>query len=389
MNPISRRKIIIVGPAHPYRGGNALFVADLHDILQKSFDVSIYNYSLLYPSLLFPGVTQYDRSEKVIRPVPSRRLINSINPFNWVRVARRLRREKADLVIFDWWQPFFGPCHWTITRLIRRQYAGRLVFVTENVVSHEGRFIDRLLTRIGLANASSFIALSDQVLRELRSFSDQPVYRSELPVYSGSRGAAADADKQRELGLDDKDQVLLFFGYIRRYKGLDLLIRALPEIAAQLPRVRLLIVGEFYDKPERYLQLIDSVGVKSRVTLIDRYVANEEVAGYYGVADVVVLPYRSATQSGILNMAFGFGKPAVVTRVGGLAEFVIPGETGVVVEPDSPAALARGVIEFFRLRDRIDFSANVRARAEQNQFSRMPQLIQTILQSSGTEAGNG
>jgi len=385
MNTTRRRKIILVGPAHPYRGGNALFVADLHDILQNTFDVTIYNYSLLYPSWLFPGVTQYDRSGKVVRPVPSLRLINSINPFNWIRVARRLRLENADLVVFDWWQPFFGPCHGVITRLIRRQYAGRLVFVTENVVSHEGRFIDRLLTRIGLANASCFIALSDQVVGELRSFGDQPVYRSELPVYSGSRDAAKKADKRRELGLDEKDQVLLFFGYVRKYKGLDLLIRALPAIAAQLPRVRLLIVGEFYDKPDYYLQLIDSLGMKSRVTLIDRYVANEEVAGFYRAADVVVLPYRSATQSGILNMAYGHGKPAVVTRVGGLAEFVIHGETGLIVDPDSPGALARGVIEFFRLRGRIDFSAQIRARAGENQFSRMPQLIQTILGSVGSE----
>jgi len=380
----TKKKIVLIGPAYPYRGGNALFVAHTYEALQDHFDINIYNYKLLYPSFLFPGTTQYDKSTKQVMKVPSERLVNSINPFNWINVANKLKKEEADLIIFDWWHPFFGFCHGIISYLIRKKYKNKILFITENVVSHEDNFIDRFLTKFGLRNASKFLTLSGIVEKDVQQYANgKKVYRSELPVYDCyQQNDEIDIKKTKEeLGFSKDSIVLLFFGYVRKYKGLDILIEAYPEILTEIPEARLLIVGEFYDKPGLYLAQIKKLGIEDKVKVVNEFVPNEDVAKYYEVSDVVILPYRSATQSGILNVAYGFNKPVIVTDVGGLSEFVNEGKTGFVVKPDSPNAIVEGVKNFIDVKSEVDFFGHISEMNKKNNFNNLPKVIMQIIEA--------
>jgi glycosyltransferase involved in cell wall biosynthesis len=377
------KKIIIIGPAYPYRGGNALFVAHTYEALQDHFDINIYNYKLLYPSFLFPGTTQYDKSAQQVKRVPNKRVVNSINPLNWFTVAGKLKKENADLIIFDWWHPFFGLCHGIISWLIRKKYKNKILFITENVVSHEDNFIDRFLTKFGLRNASKFLTLSGIVEKDVQQYAKgKKVYRSELPVYDCyQQNNEIDIKKTKEeLGFSKDSIVLLFFGYVRKYKGLDILIEAFPKILAEIPEARLLIVGEFYDKPELYLEQIKKLGIEDKIKVVNEFVPNEDVAKYYEVSDVVVLPYRSATQSGILNLAYGFNKPVIATDVGGLAEFIEEGKTGFVVKPNSPNAIVEGVKNFINLKSEVDFVNHINELNKKNSFNQLPEVIHKIIE---------
>jgi D-inositol-3-phosphate glycosyltransferase len=383
LNP-KRKKIIIIGPAYPYRGGNALFVTSMYETLKEYFNVKIYNYKLLYPSLLFPGTTQFDKSEKQVFKVPSHRIVNSISPLNWIIIARRIIKEKVDLIIFDWWHPFFGPCHGIISILIKNKYKGKILFVTENVVSHESNRIDKILTRFGLKNASMFLTLSQNVEVELGNlFKDKKIYRAELPVYDcyKSEDSKELQSLKKELGIDAKDKVILFFGYVRKYKGLDILIEAFSKILGILQDTFLLIVGEFYDNQHTYLEQIKKYNIEHKVKVINKFVPNEEVSKYYSISDVVVLPYKSATQSGILNIAYGFNKPVIATNVGGLAEFIVQGKTGLVVKPNSADALANGYFEFLKIKEKEDFESNISEHNRNNSFNKLPVLINSIIEN--------
>jgi len=380
---MTKKKIVIIGPAYPYRGGNSLFVSSLYDVLKDDFEVKIYNYKLLYPSFLFPGTTQFDKSEKNIKKAPSERLINSINPFNWLKVAKKLREEEADLVVFDWWQPFFGPCHRVISSRIKNFYKGKILFITENYISHEGSFIDHTLTKIGLKNAGAFLTLSANVESELKKTAgERKIYRSELPVYDcyQSSGGVSSEEAKVSFGFSRDSKVILFFGYVRKYKGLDLLLDAMPGIIAKDPGIKLLVAGEFYDEFEFYKNIINKRDISSSVYMINKFISNEEVYKYYEPADLVILPYRSGTQSGILNVAYGFLKPVLVTRVGGLAEFVDEGKSGFVIEPDSPEAIVDGVIKFFEEREKFDFPGYISEKVSANGFNNMPALFKQIIE---------
>ena len=362
-----------------------MFVTHTYEALKNHFDVKIYNYKLLYPSFLFPGTTQFDKSKEQVFNVPSERVVNSINPFNWFKVAGLLEKENADLVVFDWWHPFFGFCHGVISFLIRNKYRNKILFITENVVSHEANAIDKFLTILGLKFASKFLALSGIVEKEVQQFSKQKkVYRSELPVYDCYKQTEMQDIKKlkQELGFVDDSLVLLFFGYVRKYKGLDILIEAFPKILSAIPNARLLIVGEFYDNPSEYYELIRKLKIEDKVKVINQFVPNEDVAKYYQAADVVILPYRSATQSGILNVAYGFFKPVIVTDVGGLAEFVDEGKTGFVVKPNSPEAIAEGIRRFLSVQDKVDFKTHITERNRKNSFSQLPEVFENIINES-------
>ena len=376
------KKIIIIGPAYPYRGGNSLFVSHVYDILKNQFEVKIYNYKLLYPSLLFPGKTQFDESGKTIKRAPNERLVNSINPFNWIKAASHIKKEKADLVVFDWWHPFFSFCHFTISFLIKSLYRNRILFITENVISHEANAIDKILTTLGLSNASSFLALSEKVEKDLNFINKgRKIYRSELPIYD-----CYNFDEQKKIvstkkdfGFDESSKLLLFFGYVRKYKGLDLLLDALADLIKKDNSYKILAAGEFYDDEKFYRDKVESLKLDLHVKLLNEFIPNEEVAKYFVPSDLVVLPYRSATQSGILNLAYGFLKPVLVTNVGGLAEFVDDEKTGYVIKPDSQEDLVNGIINFFAQRERINFAENIKNRISQNAFNNLPVLFTKII----------
>ncbi len=376
-------KIIIVGPADPYRGGNVLFAKHLYQVLSGKFQVKFYNYKLLYPSFLFPGTTQYDESKSSLFTVPNIRVVNSLNPFNWVFTAIKLIKENADLIIFNWWHPYFSFCHFTISLILKIKYKNKIIFSLENVISHEGHFIDKILTRIGLSNASAFLTLSDKVSDELKELiPSATIYKTELPVYDCYDLNRSTDSAKEELGFKNTDRVLLFFGYVRKYKGLDILIQALPKILIKIPDIKLLIVGEFYDNYKIYTDLIDKLQLNNYIKLINKFIPNEEVAKYYLSADVVVLPYRSATQSGILNVAYGFKKPVIVTNVGGLAEFVRNEVTGIIVQPNSPDYLADGILKFYSLYRKVNFESNISDFNKENKFNQLPEMFKRIIEKS-------
>lgn len=379
---VPKKKIIIIGPAYPYRGGNALFVSHVYDALKENFEVKIFNYSLLYPSILFPGKTQYDESATLIKKAPNERLVNSISPISWFKVANRIINEKPDLIVFDWWHPFFAFCHFTISELIKKKSRKKILFITENFISHEGNFIDKSLTAIGLKNASAFMVLSGIVEKEVNRIANgRKVYKSELPIYDcyDSKDKTSVSSIRKELGFSEQDNVLLFFGYVRKYKGLDLLIEAFPVIKSSISNAKLLIVGEFYDSPDLYLKRIGDLNIDNDTVVVNKFVRNEDVGKYYNSSDLVILPYRSATQSGILNVAYGFSKPVIVTNVGGLSEFVEDKKTGIIIKPDSPQEIADGVNEFFRLKESVDFEKNIKDFVNKNNFGKLPELFSQII----------
>lgn len=385
---MQKKKIVIVGPAYPYRGGNSLFIGHLNDKLSTQFEVTILNYTLLYPSLLFPGTTQFDKSSVSLKSTKTERIVNSISPFSWFKTAKRIKELSPDLVVFDWWHPFFSFCHYSISFLLGKKFESKILFITENFISHEGHFIDRMLTKIGLTNASSFLSLSEKVEKDLASISKKrKIYRSELPVYdcydiSERENKSFKSDTRslkKDFGFAEDDFVLLFFGYIRKYKGLDLLLHAMPQLIKDIPNVKLLVVGESYEDFSFYENIVNELQISKHVKMENRFVANEEVGKYYSSSDLVVLPYRSATQSGILNVAYGFLKPVLVADVGGLAEFVDDKKTGIIVKPESPQAICDGVLEYFSLQKSVNFSKNISERISQNQFSFVAQLFDKII----------
>ncbi len=361
-------RIAIVGPAYPIRGGNALFVAHLLDALRQDHDVYVVSYSRLYPRLLFPGKTQMNLSHDPVKSTPSRQLVDSINPLSWFRTAAWIAspKRRPDLVVFTWWNPFFGPALGTIARLVRRRTGAGVVFVAENVVSHENRFLDRFLTRFALSAADYFLVLSGVVARRIQSlFPGVPVRQAALPIYDCYHPDEIDRESVRgRLGLTKP--TILFFGYVRAYKGLSYLIEAMPAVLKSHD-IQLLIVGEFYEDRSRYERLIDALGLRDSVTIVAEHVPDEAVGDYFVASDLVVLPYLSATQSGITQIAYAFGLPVVSTDVGGLPEVVKDGETGYVVKSGSAEALANAIVSFFDGADREALARGVASEARGDQ----------------------
>ncbi len=379
---MTKRKITILGPVYPYRGGNALFVSHLYEKLKPRFDVDMLNYKLLYPSLLFPGKTQFDVSKAHYSTLPSQRMVNSIGPLSWLKTANYIKKTKPDLMVFDWWQPFFGPCHRAISSFIRKEYKGRILFMTENLLSHEARIVDKTLTKIGLKHADAFLAFSDIVVEGLNKLQPgKPVYKSSLPIFDWFKPEENQnvAALKKSMGFQPDDIVLLFFGYIRKYKGLDILLEAFAQMEKTNPKYKLLVAGEFYDNEENYRAIIDKHGIGDKIHMVNRFIPNEEVANYFEVSEVVVQPYRSATQSGILNIAQGYYKPVIATKVGGLSEFIDHEQTGILIEEATPEAVVRGVESYFKLKETVNFPANIKRKTEDIAFNTIDDLFEQIL----------
>jgi glycosyltransferase involved in cell wall biosynthesis len=360
-------RIAIVGPAYPLRGGNALFVAHLYDNLRLDHDAYVVSFRRLYPSLLFPGKTQMNLSHDPVKNTPSRQIIDSINPLTWLEAVRWIAQPKRvpDIVAFVWWNPFFGVCYGVMARLLRRRTDAKIVFVCENVVSHEKRFVDQFLTRFALSAADYFMVLSGVVKSRVHSlFPRIPVRQAALPIYDCYNPKGADRQAmRRRLGL--ARPTVLFFGYVREYKGLAYLLRAMPHILREVD-VDLLVVGEFYDDRARYDRIIEEEGIGDHVTVVAEHVPDESVGDYFSAADVAVLPYVSATQSGITQIAMAFGLPVISTDVGGLPEVVRDGDTGYIVRPGDERELAAAVVRFFKggHADRMRANALVEAQRD-------------------------
>ena len=354
-------KIIIVGTAFPLRGGIAHFNALLSAHLGKRHQVETITFRRQYPSILFPGTTQAEAGDAPAGVTPAPELIDSINPFNWLAVARDIRRRTPDLLIFKYWLPFFGPCFGTIAKLVKRGTKARVIFICDNIVPHEGRPGDMLFTRYAFSQADAFIVQSNAVEKDLLElFPGRPHRNVPHPLYENFGAALDQASARSGLGITAK-KVILYFGYVRAYKGLMVLIEAMKRLkdAGGIDGLLLLAVGEYYDGEAKYRARAAELGLGSSVRFVSEYVPNDQVGRYFSAADAVVLPYLSATQSGIAQIAYNFDKPVIVTDVGGLAEVARDAVTGFVVPPNDPDALAGAIRRFYQEDRALEFSANV------------------------------
>lgn len=337
-------KIAIVGSAHPLRGGLAAFNERLAQAFQEAgADVTIYSFSLQYPSFLFPGKTQYS-DEPAPEGLDIKVWINSINPFNWWWVGWKIRRTQPDLVICKFWLPFMGPCLGSILHWLK---PAKRIAVIDNIIPHEKRPGDRIFAQYFVSATDGFIAMSRSVEAELRQFTlTKPVAYIPHPIYDNYGDSVDRITALSHLGLDPSYRYILFFGFIRSYKGLDLAIEAMADPRLENMRIKLLVAGEYYEDATVYENLIKQKNVHDKLVLRTDFIPTPEVKYFFGAADLVVQPYKSATQSGISQMAYHFEKPMVVTRVGGLPEIVEDGVVGLVVDVEV-SAIAGAIVSFY------------------------------------------
>ena len=350
----SKGSVVIIGPAYPLRGGLATFDQRLaREFLDEGYECPIYSFSLQYPSFLFPGTTQYS-TDPPPEGLTIYSRINSINPFNWWSVGEELRRRRPDILVVRYWLPLMGPALGTILRRVKKNRHTRIVAITDNVIPHEKRPGDVPFTRYFLQACDGFVTMSEKVMQDLRRFQpDKPARQVKHPLYDNF-GAAIPQTTAREslrangIGIRDKDRVLLFFGFIRNYKGLDIAIRAMADPRVKDLGVRLLVAGEFYEDAAPYSELIARLGLGDRLLLQTNFIPDGEVRNYVCAADAVIQPYRNATQSGVTPLAYHFEKPMIVSNVGGLPDLVPHGKVGLVAAPD-PTSMAEAILRFFTL----------------------------------------
>lgn len=373
------KQVVFLSPAHPLRGGIASSTERLaQELQQHGYMVRILSFSLQYPAFLFPGKTQYTDDPPPaglqIEPV-----INSINPLNWIKVGRKLKALAPDLIIVRYWLPFMGPALGTILRIGGGAARTKVVAITDNVVPHEHRPGDKAFTRYFLNAVDACVVMSRAVKADIRTFSKgMPVAYIPHPIYDNYGPVVEREAALEQLGLPKDQRYLLFFGFIRGYKGLDLLLEAMALPAVRHLGVKLIVAGEFYDDPEPYQQLIAEQGLEAQVVLRNAYIPNSEVGAYFGAADLVVQPYKTATQSGISQLAFHFGKPMVVTRVGGLPEIVQHGREGYVVDV-SPEAIAEAIADFYHNQQQESMETAVRAGRSRFSWENMVHGIEALI----------
>ena len=376
--------VIIIGPAHPLRGGLATFDQRLAtEFIQEGYDCPIYSFSLQYPSFLFPGTTQYT-TEPAPAGLTILSRINSVNPFNWYSVGEELRKLRPDLIVVRYWLPVMGPALGTILRRVRRNRHTRIIAITDNVLPHERRPGDVPFTRYFLKSCDAFITMSEKVMNDLRLFQKiRPARQVAHPLYDNFGEPIAKQVAREYLrshppaAIGDADKILLFFGFIRKYKGLDILLEAMADERIRAAGIKLMVAGEFYEQATPYREQIERLGIADLLILRTDFIPDSEVKYYLCAADAVVQPYRNATQSGVTPLAYHFEKPMIVSNVGGLPALVPHEKVGLVAEPE-PGPLADAILRFFQLGEDY-FMDNLRREKEKYSWSR---LVDTILELS-------
>lgn len=343
---MSNKRIVLVGPAFPYRGGQALVEAHLYNALTTiGYDVYTVTFTMLYPKMFFPGQTQMDTSEKTFYSHSNKifRIINSVNPITWFKAFNKIKSINPALTLFVWWMPFFGPCYSTIAWLSKKFTSSKIGFLVENYISHENRWFDKVLCKISLGLADDFICQSNFIKNNLlKNHPNTPVHKTTLSVYDCYNFNAYNRETAKQYFKINTPNVVLFFGLIRKYKGLDKLIEAF-SVLKNKENTTLLIAGECYEDANYYKEIIEKNNLQKQTIFIDKFIANEDIEPYFKAANVVCLPYNSASQSGILMMAYGFKVPVVVNNVGGLGELVMEGKTGYITENNSQHVLASAI----------------------------------------------
>lgn len=361
------RRIIIMGTAHPYRGGLAAFNERLAAEFQNGNDnVRIETFTLQYPNILFPGRTQY-----ADWPPPGnlniKRTINSVWPPNWLRVANRIKKEKPDIVIFKYWLPLMAPCFGSIARIIKQNRHTQVITILDNIVPHEGRPGDKLLTRYFVKPIDGFIGMSASVLDDLNIFdSDKPRLFSPHPVFDNFGQPIRREEALEKLDLDPGYRYILFFGLVREYKGLDIMIEAFAGARREIKNLKLIVAGEFYTSPEPYKKQIRDLELEEDIIMHPSFIPDNEVAKWFCASDIVAQPYKTATQSGVTQIGYHFNKPMLVSNVGGLSEIIPHGIGGYVVNPVA-SEVTEALYDFFTNNRHDEFTAGI--RSEKRKYS--------------------
>lgn len=374
------KQITIIGPAYPLRGGlssyNELLALKLQN---QGHQVKIITFSLQYPNFLFPGKTQLSNS------LPPDNLdievcLNSINPINWILLGRKIKNEKPDLVIFRFWMPFMGPSLGTLGRMIRGNNHTKIVAITDNIIPHEKRAGDRLLTSYFLKSCDAFLTMSKSVLNDLQSFQiAKPAIFNPHPMYENFGEQVDPVQAKKKLGLDVEKNYVLFFGFIRKYKGLDTLLKAFSDQRFKEKNLQLIIAGEYYDSPQVYEQLIDDLELRNHVILANHYIEDSDVSLYFSAADLVAQTYKTATQSGVTQIAYYYNRPMLVTDVGGLSELVPHQKVGYVTSQDTQE-ISDCIFDFYEHKRAPEFSKNI--ASERDKFT-WESLIDNLFNVSG------
>ena len=379
---MSRQKIVIIGTAHPYRGGG---ITTFNHRLCKQFideghECSIYSFSLQYPSFLFPGTSQYT-DEPAPEDIEIYSVINSIHPINWWQVGNALNRIRPDIIVVRFWIPLMGPAFGTILRRVRKNKHTRIIAITDNVIPHEKRLGDGPFTRYFLKSCDAFITMSENVMKDLRQFEKtKPAQLVRHPLYDNFGEPISKAEARQKLGIDIDARIVLFFGFIRKYKGLDILFEAMsllkPTTNHKQQTINLLVAGEFYEDAKPFQEQIKRLGIEDSLILKTDFIPDNEVKYYLCAADVVIQPYRNATQSGVTPLAYHFEKPMIVTNVGSLPTLVPHEKVGLVCEPE-PASLAAAITRYFELGEQY-FIPHLRTEKEKYSWHNLVKTIMTM-----------
>jgi glycosyltransferase involved in cell wall biosynthesis len=371
-------RLIIMGPAWPLRGNLAAFDEKLaQDFMQASIQTKLYTFSLQYPDFLFPGTTQY-ASDPAPKDLTINVAINSINPFNWIKVGLKIKKERPDLIIVRYWIPFLAPCLGTILSIVKGNKHTKVIAIVDNMIPHEKRIGDRLLTKYFVRSVDGFLTMSKKVQDDVRLFTHKPSCIAPHPIYDHFGEAMPTSEARKLLHLQDSDKVILFFGFVRAYKGLDLLIEAMSDPAIQAAGIKLVIAGEFYESPTPYLEQIKDLGLTDCISVYNKYIGERDVKLYVSAADFIIQPYRNATQSGVTPMAYHFLKPMLVTNVGGLADTVPHDKVGLVVEPN-PGSISKGILQLYD-RGTAHFMPHLISEKKKYSWEQMRQSFLTLYQ---------
>ena len=380
-------KIIIIGPAHPLRGGLATFNQRLaKEFIDQGDECSIYSFSLQYPGFLFPGKTQYssDQGPKDLRIIS---VINSINPLNWIKTGNMLKKERADVVVVRYWLPFMGPALGTILRRVKKNHHSRVVCIADNIIPHESRPGDKAFTKYFLKACDAFITMSQKVLNDLRTFEKvKPAKLVQHPLYDSFGGPISKSEARNRLGISSEQPVILFFGFIRKYKGLDILLDAIKILKQRTQHSdpdsyrdktpKLLVAGEFYEDEKSYQEQIRRLNIGDDLILHTEFIPDSEVKYYLCAADVVVQPYRNATQSGVTPLAYHFEKPMIVSNVGGLPSLVPHDKAGLVAEPNA-TSIADAILRFYQLGEDY-FLPHLRSEKQKYSWANLTAAIKEV-----------
>ena len=372
-------KVIILGSAHPLRGGLASYNERLaREYMRQGHSVQIYTFSLQYPEFLFPGTSQMSEE-----PAPDDLYIhvkvNSVNPLNWFKVGKEIAALKPDLLIIKFWLPFMGPCLGTIARLVKRNGKTKVISIVDNIIPHEKRVGDKMLANYFVNSVDGFVAMSDSVLADLKKFdSKKPKVFSPHPLFDNFGEAVNKVEAYEKLGLEVHNEYMLFFGFIRDYKGLDLVLQAMADERIRELNVKLIVAGEFYTDPKPYWDLITQLNIADKLVLKTDFISDSEVKYYFCAADMVVQPYKHATQSGVTQICYHFDRPMLVTNVGGLPEIVPHGKVGYVVEPN-PKDIADAIVDFYQNHREFVMRDNIKIEKKKYTWAEMLNRISEVM----------